>query len=162
MRVRPLQTPQQRQKALAEMVRRELAVVTREVRYIGEQVTTEARVGAKTEGKDYLTQTGKLRSSLGYILTADGAVIGEGGFRRETPSGGKTDRGAEGQQAGITAARQLAAEEGQTGTIRLTMVAGAEYASHLHNRGYDVLDTAELLAERLMRELSEDYDKGKI
>lgn len=143
MRVDPLFSQAEVEAKLREGVNRKIKAITRDLQYAGEEIVTEARAGAKTNGKDYKTQTGNLRSSIGYALTYQGETIAIGGF---TPIAG-TESGEEGANKGREVAAQVAAEESDPDTLMLTVVAGMDYASPLSAKGYDVLDTAELIAQ---------------
>ena len=59
--------------------------------------------------------------------------------------------GREGTQGGAAFARQLV-KEFPSGIV-LIVVAGMNYAAHVSARGYNVLDSAELLAEQLVPSL---------
>ena len=150
MRVNPLFSQAEVEAELREGVRRKIKAITRDLQYAGEEIVTEARTGAKTLGKDYKTQTGNLRSSIGYIITYQGEKIAIGGF---TPIAG----GEEGAEKGREVATQLATEESDPDTLKLTVVAGMDYASPLSAKGYDVLDTAELIAQDKTEEIKRIY-----
>ena len=104
--------------------------------YVGEQVLNTAR-----STDSYKDQTGNLRSSLGYIIVEDGQVVQISSF--ET-----VKQGHEGSKAGAEYAKQLAREY-PTGIV-LIVVAGMNYAAYVSANGYDVHDSAELLADRLV------------
>lgn len=152
MRITALHSQADIDKAFQEQAEREVRAIVRDLQYIGEQVVTEARTGAKQYGKDYLTQTGNLRSSIGYVVTLNGRILADGGFQ---PLAG-SESGEEGASAGKAYAEEVASS---TPGLALTVVAGMNYASHLHNMGYDVLDSAELIAQQLMDNLKEDRKK---
>lgn len=150
MNVTPLFTQEELQRAVEEQTTREINALVRELQIIGEQVVTEARVGAKKFGKDYLTQTGNLRSSIGYVITLDGQPVTESSFH---PVAG-SESGKEGADKGREFAREVASE---LPGLAIVVVAGMNYASYVHNKGYDVLDSAELVAKQLMDDLITDY-----
>jgi hypothetical protein len=75
----------------------------------------------------------------------DGTVIEDGGYEGES----------EGAKAGKKLARE-AAKKFPIG-IALIVTAGMHYASYVEAKGYDVLASAETVAETLVKEL-----KGKI
>lgn len=104
--------------------------------YVGEQCLTEAR-----NTNSYKDQTGNLRSSIGYTIVKDGRVIRQSDFA-------VVRKGSEGKSEGEQFARSLASKfpEG----IVLIVVAGMNYASYVSAKGYNVLDSAELLADRLV------------
>ena len=92
----------------------------------------------------YLDRTHNLRSSTGYVIVKDGKIVKMGDF---TPIKG----GNEGAQGGAAFARQLV--KAFPSGIVLIVVAGMNYAAHVSARGYNVLDSAELLAEQLVPSL---------
>lgn len=132
------------------------------LRYVGEQCVKEARdlPSPKFTGKKphevpphqphYIDWTANLRSSIGYVIVRNGNVVTQGGFK-------SAKGGDEGAAEGKAYAEQLAAKFPHG--ITLIVVAGMNYAAYVSAKGYDVLDSAELLAEKLvpqmMRQLSE-------
>jgi len=107
--------------------------------YVGEQCLNNAR-----NNGSYLDHTHNLRSSTGYVIVKDGKIVQMGDF---IPIKG----GNEGAQGGTAFARQLV-KEFPTGIV-LIVVAGMNYAAHVSAKGYNVLDSAELLAEQLVPSL---------
>lgn len=101
-------------------------------RWVGEACVSEARTGG-----NYRDRTGNLRSSVGYVIVDDGKVITTAGFES-----------SEGGRQGSTFARRLVAQFPKG--IVLIVVAGMNYASYVAARGYNVLDSSELQAERLI------------
>lgn len=97
----------------------------------------------------YIDWTANLRSSIGYVIVRAGNVVTQGGFK-------SAKGGDEGAAEGKAYAEQLAAKFPHG--IALIVVAGMNYAAYVSAKGYDVLDSAELLAEKLvpqmMRQLS--------
>lgn len=93
---------------------------------------------------NYIDDTANLRSSIGYVIAEDGKIIGESDFK---PVKG----GEEGARKGRELAEQLASEHGKG--IVLIVVAGESYARYVAAKGYDVLDSAELLAQRLVPQM---------
>lgn len=120
----------------AAIAQRERALVYN-VRYIGEKGVAEARGNG-----NYRDRTGNLRSSVGYMLLHDGKPVGESGF---------AGRGADGASRG-KAFCQRVVRNFRRG-IALVISAGMPYAHEVSARGYNVLDSAELEAERDMRSL---------
>lgn len=102
---------------------------------------------ARPHQPNYIDDTGNLRSSIGYVLVADGEIVTMSAF--ETVGKGK-----EGSDTGKTYAESLARNH-PTG-IALVVVAGMHYAEYVAAKGYDVLDSAELLAEQLVAKLIND------
>lgn len=108
-----------------------LEEVIQTMSYIGESALRKAR-----ERGSYTDRTGNLRSSTGYVLAVDGKIVTSQGF---------------GKEDGLQYARELAL--GAPESIVLVVVAGMSYATYVSDRGYDVLDSAELEAERLADQL---------
>ena len=121
---------------LDEQIERIEQLIIYNLSYVGEQCLTEAR-----STNSYKDQTGNLRSSIGYIIVKDGRVIRQSDFA-------VVRKGSEGKSEGEQFARSLASKfpEG----IVLIVVAGMNYASYVSAKGYNVLDSAELLADRLV------------
>lgn len=103
---------------------------------IGEKVRNEA-----IKSGSYKDRTKNLRSSVGYIVVVDGKVYKAGSF-------GKPDGNSEGKNAGMSYARSLAGKFPKG--IVLIVVAGMRYASYVSAKGYNVLDSSELLADQLV------------
>lgn len=103
---------------------------------IGEKVRNEA-----IENGSYKDRTKNLRSSVGYIVVVDGQVYKTGSF-------GKPDGNSEGKNAGMSYARSLSGKFPKG--IVLIVVAGMRYASYVSAKGYNVLDSSELLADQLV------------
>lgn len=113
---------------------------------IGEQVLNAAR-----STNSYKDQTGNLRSSLGYVVAIDGNVVQISDFAPSEQKTEKTPDKATGQREGKAYARQLL-DKFPTGIV-LLVVAGMNYASYVSAKGYDVLDSAELLAGQLIPDM---------
>lgn len=107
--------------------------------YIGERCLKTAR-GTNS----YKDQTGNLRSSLGYVIVNDGNVVSQSGFK-------KVKKGSDGTSTGEKYAMELA--RAYPRGMALIVVAGMHYASYVSAKGYDVLDSAELLADRLVPQM---------
>lgn len=112
--------------------------LVRYLKSVGEQCVAEAI----TSG-NYTDRTGNLRSSIGFVVTEDGAVVEEGGFYQLG--------GPEGPDVGR--AKALTIADGSAG-ITLIVVAGMEYAQYVADKGFNVLDSAEILARQLLTEIS--------
>lgn len=147
-------TPQGEIDAYLEIIiERANKAVIYNLKYVGEQIINHARSlpspsASAFKGKripphkpNYMDWTANLRSSIGYVIVRDGKVIEQGGFIPEK-------RGQEGAKSGLKFAKEIAAQfpEG----ITLVVVAGMEYAAYVSAKGYDVIDSAELLAEKLV------------
>lgn len=110
--------------------------------YIGEQVLNAAR-----STNSYKDQTGNLRSSIGYVIVKDGSVVRASSFEQ-------VKNGADGTSKGRSYAESLASrfKDG----IALIVVAGMNYAAYVKKRGYDVIDSSELLAEQLVPQMLQE------
>ena len=107
--------------------------------YVGEQVLNAARSRAT-----YKDQTGNLRSSTGYVIAIDGRVVEMSSFE-------VVKNGQEGSKSGKEYVLQTLGDFPRG--IVLIVVAGKNYAQYVSDRGYPVLDTAELLARKLVPQM---------
>lgn len=114
-------------------------LLIRNFSYIGEQVLNAAR-----STNSYKDQTGNLRSSLGYVVAVDGRVADISSFA-------VVKNGQEGSKTGADYARKLARKYPKG--IVLIVCAGMNYAAYVSAKGYDVEDSAELLADRLIPQM---------
>lgn len=114
-------------------------LLIRNFSYIGEQVLNAAR-----STDSYKDQTGNLRSSLGYVVAVDGRVANISSFA-------VVKNGQEGSKTGADYARKLARKYPKG--IVLIVCAGMDYAAYVSAKGYDVEDSAELLADRLVPQM---------
>jgi hypothetical protein len=121
-----------------EIARRE-RLILRNLAYVGEQCLNQAR-----STDTYRDQTGNLRSSTGYIIAVDGKVV-------QTSHFDTVKNGQEGSVEGKAFAMELVSEF-PTGVV-LIVVAGMNYAASVSAKGYDVIDSAELLAQRLVPQI---------
>lgn len=106
---------------------------------VGEQVLNAARLT-----NSYKDQTGNLRSSIGYVVAVDGEIVQMSSFE-------VVKEGSEGARGGKEYAMQLVRDFPQ-GMV-LIVVAGMNYASYVSAKGYDVLDSSELLADKLIPQM---------
>lgn len=106
--------------------------------YVGEQCIKEAR-----ENGSYRDQTGNLRSSIGYAVLRDGNVI-------QKNYAGKTGEGYAGEAEGKSFLKQKIGLAPKKGLV-LIVTAGMNYAEYVEAMGYNVLSSAELKAEYLVR-----------
>lgn len=109
------------------------------LREVGDECVSEARLSGS-----YQDRTGNLRGSIGYVVAYNGEVVSEGGFLQ-------VGAGTDGPGTGRALAHQKALESG-TGAV-LILVAGMSYARLVADKGFNVLDSADLLAERLIARL---------
>lgn len=103
---------------------------------VGEKVRNEA-----LNNGSYTDRTKNLRSSVGYVVVVDGQVYKMSAF-------GKPDGNNDGRSTGMSYARSLAGKFPKG--IVLIVVAGMRYASYVSAKGYNVLDSSELLADQLV------------
>lgn len=119
-----------------EQLRRIDKAIIYNLSYVGEQVLNAAR-----STNSYKNRTGNLRSSIGYVIARDGEIVRMSDFS-------VVKGGSEGSAEGKGYAAQLAANF-HSGYV-LIVVAGMDYAFYVKKKGYDVIDSAELLAEQLV------------
>lgn len=135
---------------LEEYVARIKRATIRFLMVAGEEALNTAR-----STKSYKDQTGNLRSSIGYVVVADGHIVQMSDF---APSDSGTDR-ATGQRTGKDYIKELVSKY-PTG-VALIMVAGMNYAVYVQRR-FDVLDSSELkaaeVAQQLLSSLNIDID----
>ena len=137
-----LVTPQSEIDAyIDQSIDKALQVIVNTFMYVGESCIREAR-----DNGSYMDQTGNLRSSIGYVVVVDGQVV-----RKNVVD--LVKNGTEGTKEADAFLERLATEHSDG--ICLIVVAGINYASYVEGRGYNVLTSAELLAERLVPQLLE-------
>lgn len=121
---------------IEEQVERITNALIYNLQYIGERCLNAAR-----QTSSYKDRTGNLRSSLGYVIVKDGKIVEQSNFEIVMQGDG-------GAKSGIRYAKEVARQfpEG----LVLIVVAGMNYAAHVAATGRDVLDSAELLADKLV------------
>ncbi len=124
---------------VAQQVERLKQAVIYNLCAIGETVLNVAR-----DTDSYKDQTGNLRSSIGYVVAVDGEIVQMSDFDLSEKG---TDR-VTGQTNGREYAKEVITRFPKG--IVLVVVAGMNYASYVSAKGYDVLDSSELLAEQLV------------
>lgn len=121
-------------------------IYLRGLRIVGEKAVAYAR-----SLNTYMDQTGNLRSSVGYAIYHDGRLI-ERNFKQTL-----------GGSQGVTEGEKHAASKVPSKGFALIVVAGMDYALAVQTRGYDVLDGAEIEAEKeldkYMRLVTEQINK---
>ena len=110
--------------------------VTKYLIEVGERCIVEARNNSL-----YTNQTGNLRNSIGYVVMNRGVEIGKSNI---TSLNQKT-------------IDQVKAKYNQD--VVLIVVAGMNYAAYVEAKNYNVLTSAELLAERLLKQVMIDNSK---
>ena len=104
---------------------------------LGEMCLVEARTN-----KGYMMQTGALLSSTGYEVFVDGVAIHS---QFDAASGAESNAA----ETGIKSGQNIVETIGKgTKGIALVVVAGMNYAAYVEAKGYNVLSSAEHLAER--------------
>lgn len=133
-----MKTPKAELRAyIAKGVEEQRQRVIRMLMYIGEQCVNDARL--KGSYKDH---TRNLRGSTGYVVVDNGKIVS-----LSAPNNGSS----EGSSKATAFLNELAS--GYSSGIVLIVVAGMHYAQYVQDRGYNVLDSAEILAEKLIGDL---------
>ena len=118
--------------------------IIKQFTYIGEECVRIAR-----ESGTYNDITGNLRSSIGYVVLQDGKPVVNGASKQYSGTKGNGEAGPAAAEALLT---QLQAKF--PWGIVLIVCAGMNYAAYVENvRHKDVLTTAELKAESLLKQL---------
>lgn len=104
--------------------------------YVGEEALKQARSGHK-----YKDQTGNLTSSIGYCILDNGKILFESKF--ETVLNGK-----QGSEEGRKFLHNLISQNSKG--LVFIMVAGMPYAQYVEAMSLDVLDSAEMLAKKMI------------
>lgn len=125
---------QKRLDAFLEMVEKKQIA---RLQKLGEMCLIEARTN-----KGYMMQTGALLSSTGYMIFVDGVALHT---QFDAASGAESNAAQQGIKAGSGLAEAVGKE---TKGIALVVVAGMNYASYVEAKGYNVLSSAEHLAQR--------------
>ena len=118
---------------LNEIEKKQIARLQR----LGEMCLVEVRTN-----KGYMMQTGALLSSTGYEVFVDGVAIHS---QFDAASGAESNAAETGIKSGQSIAEIIG--KGTKG-IALVVVAGMNYAAYVEAKGYNVLSSAEHLAER--------------
>lgn len=139
--------------AIADFEQRIIDAMIYNLKYAGEMAIKHARELPSPSASDfpkgkpipphqsnYMDWTANLRSSIGYVISVDGDIVFEAGFE-------VVKNGDDGASAGRKLAREVAKRFPHD--MVLIVVAGMQYASYVADKGYDVLDSAELIAEEL-------------
>lgn len=104
---------------------------------LGEMCLIEAR-----NNKGYMMQTGALLSSTGYMIFENGVALHT---QFDAASGAESNAAQDGIKKGQGLAESVGKE---TKGIALVVVAGMNYAAYVEAKGYNVLSSAEHLAQR--------------
>jgi hypothetical protein len=122
---------------LEKQIERQIQAVILNLDYIGSTCVTEARTN-----RTYTPRTEALLNSTGYAVIRDGEIVSGGGLK---------DNGA---TAGQSAISELIAKHPKG--IWLIVVAGMNYAAYVEAKNFNVLSSAELLAEQLVPKMLKD------
>ena len=144
---------------IAKGVERQRQRVIDRMGKIGEACVNKARSykDGKMKRGSYEDQTGNLRGSTGYVLVVDGQIYIKSAFEPVPVWDKKLKKMVvheEGPNSGRAFAEKLASECGSG--IVLIVVAGMNYAKYVADKGFDVLDSAEIEAENLVKKLQSD------
>ena len=107
------------------------------LKQLGEMCLINAR-----NNKGYMMQTGALLSSTGYQVFVDGVAVHSQFYASSWAESGAA---ATGMKGGQSIAERVGKE---TKGVALVVVAGMNYAAYVEAKGYNVLSSAEHLAER--------------
>ena len=129
-------TKEQINSYINECIAKKIKIACYNLSKVGEQLVNTAR-----STDSYKDQTGNLRSSIGYIVLVDGKIYQMSNF--ETVS-----NGSKGSISGKLFANDII-KRFNIGVV-LVVVAGMNYAAYVSAKGYDVIDSAELLADKLV------------
>lgn len=126
--------------AADEFVEQYTAAVRRAILYKMTYVGEQTIIAARTQG-NYTDRTGNLRSSIGYVIIEDGKIVNKSTFE-------VVKNGSEGAAEGAKFINRLVSEFPK-GMV-LVVCAGMKYAAFVAAKGFNVIDSAELLAQRLV------------
>lgn len=148
MPITPITPPQQIDRAVEAYLANVRRAILYKMHYAGERCVIEARKSA-----DFTDRTGNLRSSMGYVIIEDGKIVDKGGFSvvSGTNKKGEPYEGSKGSAEGAKFISQIVAEFPKG--IVLVVCAGMKYAASVAAKGFNVIDSAELLAERLVPQI---------
>lgn len=134
-------------KQCSEQVHKE---TVRVLSYIGERCIIEARDRSQIES--WIDRTGNLRSSVGYVIVANGEIVAISDFNQ-------VNSGSEGKNEGEAYARTLASSI--TKGYAVIVVAGMSYASFVEAmENKVVLASAETLAMKIVPEIMNELKKS--
>lgn len=142
---------------IEKAMEREYRALIKRLEYVGLSAVAHARSLPSPNKKDfpngitphqpnYIDWNANLRSSIGYVIIDNGHVLNSGGFE-------VVGNGTAGAAEGEAYAESLVSKF--SSGIALVVVAGMSYASYVADKGYDVLDSAELVAEDIVKQLME-------
>lgn len=100
----------------------------------------------------YKDRTGNLTASIGYMVIAKGKIVHKYNFQ------GKLKKRKKGHDAGDDYIREISG--GYTNGYALVILAGMQYATDVQRNGRDVLESAEILAEKELPNLIKRIEKA--
>lgn len=148
MPIKQTTTAEQIDAHINDFLHRKQEALLMRLSYIGEQVLNQAR-NWQLQAHPFTDDTGNLRSSIGYVIVKDGSVVRASSFEQ-------VKNGSDGTSKGRSYAESLAAR--YKNGIALIVVAGMNYAAYVKKRGYDVIDSSELLAEQLVPQMLRELE----
>lgn len=150
MPIRPTTPQGALQRAIDRRLDNLLQALVNVLCYAGEEVVRYAR---DPNRKRYTDQTGNLTSSIGYVVLWDGRVVRQSDFSPVRGKGKKRSGagGLQGSRKGREFLKKLIRENGEG--LVLIVVAGMPYAAYVEAMGYDVLDSAEIKAEEIVKRM---------
>ena len=113
--------------------------------YVGLECVKEARQNGR-----YKDQTGNLRSSIGYVVLDGGKIVKKSGFEKTRA----TAKGAKKESQNYINSIINSYPKG----LVLIVVAGMKYATYVEARGYNVLNSSEVLAKKLVPQMLKELD----
>nr|DAK42878.1 MAG TPA: putative tail-component [Caudoviricetes sp.] len=116
--------------AFDKIKERYIKAATQKFIEVGEHCITEAR-----DNGSYTDRTGNLRSSVGYVVLLDGVVQSQGNINKHNQE--------QIEKIKVKYPKGLV----------LIVVAGKNYAAYVEAKGYNVLSSAELMAENILKQL---------
>lgn len=130
--------PQFTKADFAKIIKKDVATIQSRIEYfflyLGELCLAEMR-----SSYSYIDRTGNLTSSMGYVVLNLGRIVKISGF----------DFSLEGGGIGQDEIMKIANDYSQYAYV-LICIAGMEYSVYVQSRGFNVIGSAELLAEREM------------
>lgn len=139
MPITPITPSRQIDRAVDNYVANVRRAILYKMQYVGERCIVEARTTA-----NFTDRTGNLRSSIGYVVVMDGKVQHKGRFE-------VVKQGSEGAAEGDKFISKVVAEFPKD--IVLVVAAGMKYAAYVAAKGFNVTDSAELLAHKLVPQI---------
>lgn len=129
-------------KYIEQQVEQQEQNIIRVMRFAGEKAVNEAR----TNGA-YQDRTANLRNSTGYVIVRNGSVLNEDFSSSAT---GTEVSELDGRKIGKELAYELAANYPD---LALIVVAGMNYAAYVESKGFNVLTSAEQMANSILPNL---------